>query len=115
MKIGSMFGPVGTAAGGAIGGAIAGAGPAVKGFFDARSALKPANRDTLATEMLKTAEGDAARGGRRGLAGANQVTIDDPDDPHNGETATVISEGKSGLKVRLSNGQEKIIGKALVK
>ncbi len=96
-------------------GPIADAWTNFKGFQAAREALKPATRDTLAEEAAKAGGVGAARGVRRGAAGANQVTIDDPDDPHDGETATIISEGRSGLKVRLPNGQEKIIGKALVK
>lgn len=118
----SSGGVLGALLGGPVG-AVLGAGAGVvgegirqgKGFLDARKALAPANRDTLAEVAVK----GAGSGARKVAPGATQAaqtfTINDPDDPDDGQQVKVISEGKSGYKVRLRNGQEKLIGKSMVR
>lgn len=113
--IGSLVGgPIGAVVGG-IGGLAAEGVRQGKGFLEAREALKPANRDTLAETIVK----GGGSGARKVAPGATQAaqtfTINDPNDPDDGQQVKVISEGKSGYKVRLRNGKEKLIGKDLVR
>jgi hypothetical protein len=112
--VGALIGgPVGAAVGASAGGAFNMAEGAANAMR-AKRALAPANRDTLSEIAAKATPKGAGRAAPGSVQGAQTVTINDPEDPNDGETATVISTGKDGMKVRLSNGQEKIIGKHLV-
>ena len=113
--IGAVLGGLPGAVAGATVGAVGAGIDAYKAGRDARRALKPADRSS---QFALTAEGGAKGGAKAtpgALRGLETVTITDEDDPNYGDRVEIISEGKSGFKVRLPDGTEKIIGKALVK
>ena len=112
--IGAILGGVPGAIFGASAGAVGGGISAALAALEARRALKGAERGSSAALAAK----EGAKGGARATPGAMRgletVTITDPNDPNYGDRVEIISEGKSGFKVRLPNGEEKLIGKALV-
>jgi hypothetical protein len=115
-------GLIGSILGGTIGaglGMAAGSATEIQSLLrDARAAKKAlaeADRSTLTETIVKGGKTGAVRAMPGAVQGAQSVTINDPDDPNYGDKVKIISEGQSGYKVRLPNGQEKIIGKGLVK
>jgi hypothetical protein len=118
----SQGGIVGSILGGPVGaglGMAAGSATEVlsqlKSAREAKKALAGADRSTLTETIVKGGRTGAARATPGAVQGAQSLTINDPDDPNYGDKVKIISEGQSGYKVRLPNGQEKIIGKGLVK
>lgn len=101
---------------------VPGGSAIVEGFREAsgarkaKEALSPADRRTVPQTASDAAKSGAGRQlGQPATRGMFTLTINDPEDPYDGQQVTVISEGQSGFLVRLPNGKEKLIGKKLVK
>jgi hypothetical protein len=80
-----------------------------------KEALSPANRDALTETMLK-GTGPGAKAAARGAVQAGQkMTIDDPGQEYDGQTGRVIKIGENMVILRMPDGKEKQVGKALLK
>jgi hypothetical protein len=109
--IGSVLGGwPGAVVGGAVS-AVSGAVSKAKEGKAAREALKPVDRSSVSQFALKGAAGASARSTPGATQAAQTMTIDIPGDPNEGEQVRILERSDKGAyRVRLRNGEERIIG-----
>jgi hypothetical protein len=79
----------------------------------AKEALKAADRSSVSQFALKGAAGASVRATPGATQAAQTMTIDIPGDPNNGEQVRILERSPRGggaYRVRLRNGEERIIG-----